>query len=117
MMRNQAHAIEVVEPPPIIVEDSGIGEVTLLARPPRAGRDVMLLAVGEPLCGLLLELAHVNGYDAFVCETPLDAIDTLVELGDRVACAIVSVSAKWAEGLGEFLADEYPRVERIFIDG
>ena len=117
LMRNQAEAIDVVEPPPVVIEDAGLGSVTLLARPPREGRDVMLLVAEEPLCGLLLELAHANGYDAFACETPLDAIDTLVEIGDRVACAIVSTSARWADGLGEFLADEYPHVERILIEG
>ena len=79
-------------------------------------RNVMLLVAEEPLCGQLLEMAHENGFDAFACETPLDTIDTLVELGDRVACAIVSSATKWADGLGEFLADEYPHVERILID-
>ena len=115
-MRHPSYVTDVVEPHALVVEDADLGHVTLLARPPRDGRDVMLLVAEEPLCGLLLELAYENGYDAFACETPLDAVDTLVELGERVACAIVSSSAKWAEGLGDFLADEYPHVERILIE-
>ena len=75
----------------------------------------MLLVADEPLSGFLLELAHVNGYDAFACQTPLDAIDTLVQVGDRVACAIVCASVGWADALAEFLADEYPDIERILI--
>lgn len=115
-MRNEPHAIDMLEAPPIVVEDEGLGRVTLLARPPRDGRNALLLAAEEPLRGLLLELAYSSGYDAFACETPLDAIDTLVEIGDRIACAIVSSASRWADGLGEFIADEYPHVERILIE-
>lgn len=114
-MRNTTEAIDVVETQPILIEAAGSGAVSLRARPPRDGRDVVLLAAEEPLCGLLQELARANGYRAFACETPLDAVDTVVELGDRMACAIVSSSARWADGLAEFLADEYPHVERILI--
>jgi hypothetical protein len=115
-MRHPIHAYEVVETQALTLVDAGPGEVAWLARPPRDGRDVMLLAAPEPLCGALLELAHASGYDAFACETPLDAIHTLVEVGDRVACAIVSSAARWADGLGEFIASEYPQVERILIE-
>lgn len=115
-MRNYTHAIDMVEPQPLLIEDVDVDGLRLLARPPRDGRDVMLLVTEEPLCGLLLELAHRSGYEAFACDTPLDVVDTLVELGERVACAIVSATATWGEGLGEFLADEYPHVERILIE-
>ena len=116
-MGNQAQATELPEPVPVEIEGVGLGEITSLARPPRDGRDVMLLVAEDPLCRILLELAHANGYDAFACETPLDTIEMLIEVGNRVACAIVSSSARWADGLGEFLADEYPQIERILVEG
>lgn len=82
----------------------------------RERRDIMLIVANEPVCGMLLEIAHINGFDAFACETPLDVIDTLIEIGDRVACAIVSSTAPWGAGLGDFLADEYPTIQRVVID-
>ncbi len=77
----------------------------------------MILVADEPLRGALLELAHLNGYGAFACSTPLDVIDTLVDFGDQVSCAILDDSAGWSAGLPEFLADEYPHIERIAIAG
>lgn len=82
----------------------------------RQGRDVMLLVSEEPLTGVLLELAYLNGFDAFACRTPLDVIDTLVELGDRVACAVLSTGATWSTGLPDFIADEYPHIQRVVVD-
>jgi hypothetical protein len=114
-MSHQTYAIDRVEQQPSFVEDPGFGDVTVLARPPRNGRDIMLLVAEEPLTSVLLELSRVNGYDAYACETPLDAIDTLVQLGDRVACAFVSAAVRWTDGFGEFLRDQYPHVERILI--
>src|SRR3569623_3131156 len=61
-------------------------------------RDIMLIVADEPECGLLLELAHVNGFDAFACETPRDVIDTLIEISDRIACAVVSSKTPWGAG-------------------
>ncbi len=43
-------------------------------------------------------------------------IDTLIEIGDRVACAVVSSTTSWGQGLAEFLADEYPTIQRVLID-
>ncbi|MBV8761112.1 MAG: hypothetical protein JO257_27700 [Deltaproteobacteria bacterium] len=79
-------------------------------------RDIMLIVADEPVCGMLLELAHINGFDAFACETPLDVIDTLIEIHDRIACAVVSSQTPWGAGLGDFLADEYPTIQRVLID-
>ena len=79
------------------------------------GRDVMVVVAEEPLSGALLELAHMNGLDAFACETPLDVIQTLLGLGHRVACAVVAASVEWGNGLAEFLADEYPHVDRVLL--
>ena len=82
----------------------------------REQRDIMLIVADEPVCGMLLEIAAINGFDAFACETPLDVVDTLIEIGDRVACAVVSSSTQWGNGLAEFLADEYPSIQRVLID-
>ena len=76
----------------------------------------MVVVAEKPLSGLLLELAHMNGLDAFACETPLDVIQTLVGLGPRVACAVVAASVDWGNGLAEFLADEYPHVDRVLLE-
>ena len=82
----------------------------------RERRDIMLIVAEEPVCGMLLELAAINGFDAFACETPLDVIDTLIDVHDRVACAVVSSKTAWGAGLGDFLADEYPAIQRVLID-
>lgn len=78
-------------------------------------RDVIVLAADEPLRSRLLGHARASGYDALVCTTPLDVIDTVVKLGDRVACAILSSGARWADGLDEFLADEHPTIRRVIF--
>ena len=76
----------------------------------------MMIVADEPLSDALLELAHVNGLDAFACETPLDVVQTLLDVGDRVACTVVASSVDWGEGLAEFLADEYPEVDRVLLE-
>jgi hypothetical protein len=82
----------------------------------RERRDIMLIVAEEPVCGMLLDIAHINGFDAFACETPLDVIDTLIDIADRIACAVVSSKTQWGAGLGDFLADEYPTIQRVLID-
>ncbi|HEY5948171.1 MAG TPA: hypothetical protein VIV40_21895 [Kofleriaceae bacterium] len=79
------------------------------------GRDLMLIVAEEPLRGRLLELAHANGFQGRSCRTPLDAVHMLVQTGHRVACAIVTSTSEWAARLAEFMADEFPRIERIQI--
>ena len=119
-MRHEPHVVEAFERSAGFDEDADtavdLGWVATLAGLPRDACAVMLIVAEEPLRGALLELAHAHGFDAFACETPLDVIHTLVEIEDRIACAIVSVSATWGEGLGEFLADEYPQIERVLIE-
>ena len=97
-------------------EDSFDGWLASLPTKLRERRDIMLIVADEPVTGMLLELAHINGFDAFACETPLDVIDSLVQIGDRVACAVVSSKTDWGQGLGDFLADEYPAIQRVLID-
>lgn len=76
----------------------------------RDGRDIVLLVAEEPLRGALVALAQAVGVDAYACATPHDVVETLVALGDRIACAVVSRGAGWGEGLREFLADRYPEI-------
>lgn len=110
-----------VELPPPAASDVALGLesppawgwIALLPLLRRDGRDVLLLVAEEPLCGALLELARLTGFDAYACATPHDVIETLVALGDRIACAVVSRRAGWGEGLREFLADEYPQIIRV----
>ncbi len=80
------------------------------------GRDVMVIVAGDPLYEVFSELAVANGFDTFACQTPLDAVDTLVQVGDRVACALVSSDTKWGEAFAHFLADEFPHVQRILVE-
>ena len=37
-------------------------------------------------------------------------------ISDRIACAVVSSKTSWGVGLGDFLADEYPTIQRVLID-
>lgn len=89
--------------------------IAMLARTGRPGRDVMVLVADEPVRSMLWEIAMKNGFDTFACRTPFEVVDTLVELGDRVECAILDSEAPWSGGLAEFLADEYPLVRRVLL--
>lgn len=63
----------------------------------------------------LAELGRANGYKVLACATPLDVIQTLLQLGDRIRHAIISSEPRWGLGLPEFLSDEYPDIERIML--
>lgn len=97
-------------------QSAELGDIALLGRPPRPGRDVMIVVAEEPLCGALLDIASANGFQVFACETPLDVFATLAELGDRTDCAIVSARIAWGNAMAEVLADEYPAVQRILVE-
>lgn len=112
-MRGAAAALSDTE---MWASDPG-GWLASLPAQRESGRDIMVIVANEPLCGVLLELAEVNGLDAFACETPLDVIRTLIDIGDRIACAVVSSTTEWGEGLAEFLADEYPSIDRVLLEG
>ena len=98
------------DPGPLPEALPGWGWIALLPLLRRDGRDVLLLVAEEPLRGALVALAEAVGLDAYACATPHDVVETLVALGDRIACAVVSRAAGWGEGLREFLADEYPEI-------
>ena len=81
----------------------------------RSGRDVALVIANEPLAAVIGELYRAYGYDVFAPETPLDVIQTLISADDRIGAVIISPDARWANGLCEFLGEEYPEIDRIVL--
>lgn len=74
------------------------------------------LVIAEPaLAAAVSELYQAHGYEVFVPETPLDVIDTLVTVGDEVCAVLISSEATWANGLREFIADEFPKIDRVLL--
>jgi hypothetical protein len=105
---------------PVLPEVYGASEGETWASvlpPPADGRDALLLVADEPIRGAVWELATRGGYDVFACRTPLEVVDTLVGAGDRIACVVMESGAGWGSGLREFLADEYPRLQRMILVG
>jgi len=118
-MGNSVHALEVVNHPALsdlYGACEGEAWVSVLP-PPLDGRDALLLVADEPVRGAVWELAIRAGYDVYACRTPLEVVDTLVGIGDNVACVVMDSGARWGRGLREFLADEYPRLQRMILVG
>jgi hypothetical protein len=86
-----------------------------LATLERAGRDVALVIADEPLATVIGELYCDYGYDAVAPETPLAVIQTLLSSGGQIGVVIISPDARWAHGFREFLADEYPEIDRLVL--
>lgn len=118
-MGNPARALEVVNHPALpdlYGASEGEAWVSVLP-PPLDGRDALLLVADEPIRGAVWELATRGGYDVFACRTPLDVVDTLVGASDRIACVVMESAVQWGKGLREFLADEYPRLQKLILVG
>lgn len=92
--------------------ESGSAWLAALERP---GRDVALVVADEPLAAVIAELYRAYGYEVRTPATPLDVIQTLLGVGDRIGVAVLSPDARWADGLREFMADEYPEIDRIVL--
>ncbi len=75
----------------------------------------MLVIAEEPLRSQLAQAARDRGYEPVTKSTPLDAIQTLTHLADRIAYAIISSQARWGLALRELLADEYPNVRPVML--
>jgi hypothetical protein len=86
-----------------------------LAALERPGRDVALVVADEPLAAVIAELYRTYGYEVCTPATPLDVIQTLLGVGDRIGAAVISPDARWADGLRDFMADEYPEIDRIML--
>ena len=91
---------------------SGSAWLAALERP---GSDVVLVVADEPLGAVIAELYRAYGYEVRMPATPLDLIQTLLRVGDRIGAAVISPDARWADGLRDFMADEYPDIDRIVL--
>jgi hypothetical protein len=82
---------------------------------PRIGdRDTVLVWAADPVRSALAELVQGFGYEVRAPATPLEAIDALIDAGDRISHALLSLDVEL--GLREFLADEYPAIECVTLD-
>lgn len=92
-------------------------EWTAMPRNQADPRDVVLVCADEPLGSALAELARAHGYEPRVSVAPLQAIQTLLAAGGRVRNALISSALRhdWGRALHEFLADEYPEVDRVML--
>jgi hypothetical protein len=107
-------------------ENHGVGErahvswltassTACLDAPVRSSRDVALVIADPPLAAVIAELYRAYGYEVYVLETPLDVIQMLIGVGERTGVAVLSPDARWADGMRDFLADEYPAIDRILL--
>lgn len=80
-----------------------------------SGSTLALVIADEPIASAIAELYRTHGYDVFAPDTPLDAIQTLISAGDQIGVVLVSPETAWANGLREFLADEYPTIDQIVL--
>lgn len=118
-MGNPVRAVDVVNHPALPdLYGASEGEAWVSVLPPPEGdRDALLLVADEPIRGAVWEMATRGGYDVFACRTPLEVVDTLVGAGDRIACVVMESEAHWGNGLREFLADEYPQLQKMILVG
>lgn len=80
----------------------------------RSRRDAAIVIANRPLA-LIGEWYLANGYVVFAPTTPLDVIQALVLNRDRIGVVVLSREARWADGLLEFLAEEYPEIDRVVL--
>ena len=76
-------------------------------------RELVLVCAEEPLRSALAEFVRGRGYEPRVPATTLQAIEVLIDSGDRIGWALLASDAGTA--LHEFLADEYPDVRRVLV--
>lgn len=78
--------------------------------------DPCVLVLGErSLCDAVATAVRTNGYEAFECLTPLDAIQLLERHSPRIGYAVLSGAAPQALELCTLLADEYPRIQQLVL--
>ena len=78
-------------------------------------KPVALLIAEPELAAPVSELYQAYGYEVFLPETPLDVIETLAVAGDQVRVVLISSEARWASGLRELIAEEFPKTEQIIL--
>lgn len=83
---------------------------------PHAPKRSIALVIAEPeLAAAVSELYQAYGYEVFLPETPLDVIETFTMLGHQVRMVLISSEARWASGLRELIAEEFPKADRIML--
>ncbi len=80
---------------------------------------VLVIQDGEEICRRLAQDARAFGRPVRIASTPLDAVRWLEDPEAPIDVAFVDVSAGEVDGLAllRFLADEYPTVRRILLQG
>lgn len=78
-------------------------------------RDIALVIAEPELAAAVSELYQASGYEVFLPETPLDVFDTLVAVGDQVRVVLISSESRWATGVHELIAEEFPKTERVML--
>ena len=93
------------------------GRANIAPTPAPDRREAVLICAAEPLRSALVELARTRGYEPCESATPLEAIEALLEDGDRIGHALISsdLPDQWGRGLDELLAEEYPHVKRYLL--
>lgn len=81
-------------------------------RPPR---DIALVVAEEPLAAVIADLYRVYGFEVRTAATPLGVVLALIGAGERVGAVVISPDARWADGVDDFVADEYPEIDRIVL--
>ncbi len=78
-------------------------------------RKVALLIADEPLRAGLAEVGRANGLEVVACPTPLDAVQRLEGIRERIGFAIITSTPPWGRELRELLAEDYPEIKRIVL--
>lgn len=78
--------------------------------------DIVLVLADEPLRDMLGEAVRAHGYEVQSSATPLETVQLLERLKDRLRCAIISSQLPWAPAVWELLIDEYPDIEPVVVE-
>lgn len=74
------------------------------------------LVIGDaPTAAHIDQRCREKGLAIAHAPTPLNAIYSLLAMGDQVKVVVVSETARWARGLLELVAEEFPGVKRVCV--
>jgi hypothetical protein len=76
---------------------------------------IVLVIADVPLTAPITERYRTRGYEVLAPTTPLDVIQRLLAVGDRVSVVVVSVEARWASGLDELISEEFPDIDHVLL--
>lgn len=78
-------------------------------------RDVAIVLAEDAIVGMLGDFYRSQGYRTMAPRTPLDLIQTLLSHRTKIGPVFISPRLSWSDGLREFLADEYPELDRVVV--